>query len=190
MTKSAKVTFGMMAVAALLFVVPMMSFIGLIKNEKGSEADPEFVKTIGPEVEIPAPSTPGTERVEFKGRDGGRKVTCLLPTGTTPKEEGFAYSLNDAIVSVICEGTGAAGQAVVGRFANSNTQPVRTSKGFKGAYEERDHPNAPRRDRMHYLGSPELSYSMMISWPQGNSAAKKDAESLARSVAYSIELAP
>ncbi|MEI7576116.1 MAG: hypothetical protein WCK51_04425 [Armatimonadota bacterium] len=190
MTKSAKVALGMMAVAALLLVVPMMNFIGLIKNEKLSESDPEFTKYIGPEVEIPAPSTPGTERVEFEGRDGGKGVRCLLPKGTTSKDEGFAYSLNDAIVSVICEGTGAAGQGVVSRFANSKTQPVRTSEGFKGAYEERDHPNAPRRDRMYYLGSPKFSYSMMISWPHGNAAAKKDAEALASAVSYSVELAP
>jgi hypothetical protein len=190
MTKSAKVSLAMIGIAALLLVVPMMSFIGLIKNEKLSESDPEFTKTIGPEVELPAPSTSGTEKVEFEGRDGGKKVGCLLPSGTTPKEAGFAYSLNDAIVSVICEGTGVAGEGVVGRFSNSKTQPVRTSKGFIGAYEERNHPNAPRWDRMYYLGSPEFSYSMMISWPQGDLAAKKDAELLASSVAYSIELAP
>lgn len=176
----------MMLVAGLLLVIPMMSFVGLIKNEKISSADPEFTKTIGPEVEIPEPSATGSKLVQFKEREGNRKLTCSLPEGTVAKDEGFAYALNDAIVSVIFEGTGAAGEGVVKRFANDRTQPVRTKNGFKGAYEERNHPNAPRRDRMYYLGNPKFSYSMMISWPQGDSAGKKDAESLAGAVAYSI----
>ena len=186
MNSSKKVVLGMGALAALLMIIPMLNFIGMIKNERMSEADPEFVKSIGPEVEMPAPSKPGSLRVRFSGRDGGKTLVAQLPDGATPKEEGFAYSLNDAIVSVICEGTGAEGEGVVGRFAKAGTQPVRTKNGFKGAYEERDHPNAPRRDRMYYLGSPKFSYSMMISWPQGNVAAKKDAERLASSVAYSV----
>jgi hypothetical protein len=187
-TKAAKVSLGMMAIAGGLLIFPMLNFVGLIRNEKASEADPAFVKSIGPEVEIPMPSTPGTEKVIFVRGDSGSKVSCLLPEGVKAKEEGFAYSLNEAIVSVICEGTGATGEGVVKRFSNEKTQPVRTKSGFRGAYEERELPGVSRRDRMYYLGSSKLSFSMMIAWPRGNAEAKKDAEALASAVAYSVEL--
>ena len=177
-----------MLLAAVLLIAPMIHFIGLIQNEKMSQSDPEFAKTIGPEVEIPAPTTPGSKRVQFLEREGNHKLSCLLPEGIVAKEEGFAYGFNDAIVSVIFEGAGTVGEGVVSRFANDKTQPVRTKNGFKGAYEERDHPNTPRRDRMYYLGSPKFSYSMMISWPQGDAEAKKDAEALASAISYSVEL--
>jgi hypothetical protein len=187
-TKSAKVSLGMMAFAGVMLIFPMLNFAGLIRNENSSQSDPEFVKSIGPEVEIPVPTKPGMKSITFVRGDSGSQVRCLLPASVVVKEDGFAYAYNDAIISVICEGKGVKGQEVVKRFANDKTQPVRTKNGFKGAYEERNIEKTSRQDRIYYLSSPEVSYSMMIAWPRGNAEAKKDAEALASSVAYSIEL--
>ena len=178
----------MMAFAGVMLIFPMLNFMGLIRNENSSESDPEFVKSIGPEVEILVPEKPGMKSITFVRGDSGSQVRCLLPASVVVKEAGFAYAYNGAIISVICEGTGAKGQEVVKRFANDKTQPVRTKNGFKGAYEERTIAKTSRQDRIYYLSSPEVSYSMMIAWPRGNAEAKKEAEALASSVAYSIEL--
>ncbi len=179
-----------MAIAAVLLIVPMLGFVRLIQNEKGAGADPAFLKSIGPEKEISTPTTKGTKVITFDRNPDGKKVRCTLPGELSTKEAGFAYGYNNAIISVMCEGVGEAGVGVVTRFATTSTQPVRTSNGFKGAYEERYLPGTKRRDRMYYLGSPKFSYSMMIAWPEGDSAALKDAELLASMVAYSVELVP
>jgi len=178
----------MMLIAGALMIVPMLNFVGMIRNERASESDPEFVKSIVAELEIAKPAQVGTKRVLFTRGENNKQVSCLLPEAITTKEGGFAYEYKGSFISVICEGIGSEGEAIVARFAKDKTQPVRTMNGFKGAYEERDHPNASRRDRMYYLGSPKFSYSMMISWPRGDAGAKKDAEALASAVAYSIAL--
>jgi hypothetical protein len=151
-----------------------------------------FAQGIGPITKIEKPELRSGIRFQIAKSERGSSGQVLLPRGSKPSGDSILFvGKKGGSVSIIIEWVGKTAKRAFSERATHPANPGQhlVSAGpWIGAYVEHMWSDNIRMGRLYGIYSAEVAYSMMISWPARDQAAKKDAEMLARFVIWSFKL--
>jgi len=169
------------ALTILLFATP-----GAAQTPNG------FAKGIGPITKIEKPGLKSGVKFQIADGESGLSGEVLLPTGTKSRgDSGLFVGKDGGSVSIDIEWGGDTAKRAFAERATHSANPNQhlvSAGSWIGVFVEHMWPDNIRMGRLYGMYSAECAYTMMISWPVKDAAAKRNAEMLARFVIWSLKL--